>query len=79
MANRFVRQSKFKHVYPQPFKKNNCYDNAKVTTNAWDSNLIKVNPKFMSINWKAGGGGAFGKWTFDVRLGSCIMEICSCS
>jgi len=59
MANRFVRQSKFKHVFPQPFKKNACYENLKVTTNAWDSNLIKVNPKFMAVNWKAGGGGSF--------------------
>ncbi|TGZ77125.1 DUF1900-domain-containing protein [Ascodesmis nigricans] len=28
-------------------------------TNAWDSNIIKANPQYLSVNWEAGGGGAF--------------------
>lgn len=27
--------------------------------NAWDSNLVKANPKYVSVNWDASGGGAF--------------------
>ncbi|CAG8656654.1 4609_t:CDS:10 [Funneliformis caledonium] len=30
-----------------------------ISSNAWDTNLVKVNPSFVSINWNAGGGGAF--------------------
>lgn len=25
----------------------------------WDSNLVKANPKYLSVNWDASGGGAF--------------------
>lgn len=35
------------------------YENVKVTNNAWDSNLIKANGKFISVNWNSSGGGAF--------------------
>ncbi|KAK9469644.1 hypothetical protein V1512DRAFT_14611 [Lipomyces arxii] len=59
MSGRFVRASKYRHVYGQPTKKELCYDNVRVTTNAWDSNLIKVNPLYLSVNWNASGGGAF--------------------
>lgn len=30
-----------------------------MTNNAWDSNLIKANGKFISVNWNSSGGGAF--------------------
>lgn len=59
MSGRFVRASKFRHVYGQPVKKELSYDNVRLTKNAWDSNLIKVNPKYLSVNWDASGGGAF--------------------
>ena len=36
-----------------------CYDNLRISRNAWDSNLIKANPKYLSVNWEASGGGAF--------------------
>lgn len=53
-----------------------CYDNIRISKNAWDTNLVKVrlingdrekarlivsqaNPKYISVNWEAGGGGAF--------------------
>ena len=31
----------------------------RVSANAWDTNLIKVNPEYISLNWQASGGGAF--------------------
>ncbi|ODQ53644.1 coronin-6 [Saitoella complicata NRRL Y-17804] len=59
MSGRFVRASKYRHIYGNSTKRELCYDNVKVTKNAWDSNLIKVNPLYLSINWNASGGGAF--------------------
>src|SRR5271170_3906897 len=49
------RQSKFKHIYGQGVKKELSYDNVRVTKNAWDSNLIKVNPLYLSVNWDSAG------------------------
>ncbi|KAG0261627.1 Coronin-like protein crn1 [Actinomortierella ambigua] len=57
--SRFVRASKYRHVYGTAAKRELSYDNVKLTSNAWDTNLIKVNPKFMALNWNSGGGGAF--------------------
>lgn len=31
----------------------------KITKNAWDSNIINSNGKYLSVNWDASGGGAF--------------------
>jgi len=56
--SRFVRQSKYRHVFGQPAKKEECYQNIAVTRSAWDSNFIKGNPKFFAVCWEAGGGGA---------------------
>jgi len=56
--SRFVRSSKYRHVFGEAKKKEACYDNVKVSTNAWDSNLIKVNPLFFGLCWQAQGGGA---------------------
>ncbi|KAL2008432.1 hypothetical protein VTN00DRAFT_6626 [Thermoascus crustaceus] len=60
MSGRFVRSSKYRHVFGRPTRKEQCYDNVRVSRNAWDTNLIKVNPKYLAINWESGGGGAFG-------------------
>ncbi|CAG8440793.1 10237_t:CDS:2 [Diversispora eburnea] len=57
--SRFVRASKFRHVFGTTAKHENCFDNVKVSSSAWDTNLVKVNPLFVSINWNPGGGGAF--------------------
>ncbi|KAF9326778.1 Coronin-like protein crn1 [Podila minutissima] len=57
--SRFVRPSKYRHVYGTANKRELCYDNVRVSGNAWDTNLIKVNPKFFSLNWNSSGGGAF--------------------
>lgn len=36
-----------------------CYENLKITKNAWDSNIIQTNGRYISANWDASGGGAF--------------------
>ncbi|KAI9249892.1 hypothetical protein BY458DRAFT_483050 [Sporodiniella umbellata] len=56
---RFVRPSKYRHVYGTCAKRDFCYDNIRVSANAWDTNIIKANPLFLSVNWQASGGGAF--------------------
>ncbi|OMJ19440.1 Coronin-like protein crn1, partial [Smittium culicis] len=55
----FVRASKYRHVFGQAYKRDECYENLKITNSAWDSNIISVNPKYFAVNWNAGGGGAF--------------------
>lgn len=59
MANRFVRASKYRHVFGKSTRKEFCYDNLHISRNAWDTNLVKVNPEYLSVNWEASGGGAF--------------------
>lgn len=59
MSGKFVRASKYRHVFGQAAKKELQYENIKVTNNAWDSNIIKTNGKFISVTWNASGGGAF--------------------
>ncbi|KAJ3563475.1 hypothetical protein NPX13_g8184 [Xylaria arbuscula] len=59
MAGRFVRSSKYRHVFGKSTRKEFCYDNLRISRNAWDTNLIKANPEYLSVNWEASGGGAF--------------------
>lgn len=67
MSGRFVRASKYRHVFGQSTKKEQCYDNLRISKNAWDTNLIKANPKYLSVNWEASGGGAFAVIPVDER------------
>jgi len=57
--SRFVRASKYRHVFGQAAKKEHSYDNVKVSSSAWDTNLIAASARYISINWSASGGGAF--------------------
>lgn len=59
MAGRFVRASKYRHVFGKPTRKESCYDNLRISRNAWDTNLVKANPEYLAVNWEASGGGAF--------------------
>jgi hypothetical protein len=45
----FVRPSKYRHVYGTCAKRDVSYDNLRVSTNAWDTNMVKANP--VSILW----------------------------
>jgi len=57
--SRIVRQSKYRHVFGTSEKRENTYDNVKVTASAWDSNKVDGNNKFVAIIWEASGGGSF--------------------
>ncbi|KAI0758540.1 microtubule binding protein [Irpex lacteus] len=57
--SRFVRASKYRHVFGQPGKKEYGIENLKVTNSAWDTNYIAASAEYLSINWNASGGGAF--------------------
>ncbi|KAJ5489762.1 Coronin-like protein crn1 [Penicillium diatomitis] len=67
MSGRFVRSSKYRHVFGRSTRKEQCYDNLRVSRNAWDTNLLKVNPKHLAVNWEAGGGGAFAVIPLEER------------
>lgn len=54
-----VRQSKFRHVFGQAVKNDQCYDDIRVSKVTWDSALCSVNPKFVALIVDASGGGAF--------------------
>ncbi|XP_026212323.1 coronin-1C-A isoform X1 [Anabas testudineus] len=59
MLRRVVRQSKFRHVFGQAVRNDQCYDDIRVSRVTWDSSFCAVNPKFVAIIIEASGGGAF--------------------
>ncbi|NWX05313.1 CORO6 protein, partial [Caloenas nicobarica] len=59
MSRRVVRQSKFRHVFGQPVKADQMYEDIRVSKVTWDSCFCAVNPKFVAIIVESGGGGAF--------------------
>jgi coronin-1B/1C/6 len=63
--SRFVRSSKFRHVFGTPAKKENTYDGVKPTRSAWDSNKVAASTKFIGLIWDAQGGGAFAVLNSD--------------
>eukprot|EP01121_Diplochlamys_sp_Union-15-3_P022234 TRINITY_DN93_c0_g1_i1.p1 TRINITY_DN93_c0_g1~~TRINITY_DN93_c0_g1_i1.p1 ORF type:complete len:454 (-),score=105.88 TRINITY_DN93_c0_g1_i1:23-1384(-) len=58
--SKFVRSSKYRHVFGKPARSEDCFSGIKLSKTAWDSNLIKANPKFVAVCWETGGGGAVG-------------------
>ncbi|TSW89617.1 Coronin-1C [Bagarius yarrelli] len=56
---RVVRQSKFRHVFGQAVKNDQCYDDIRVSRVTWDSAFCAVNPRYVAIIVEASGGGAF--------------------
>ncbi|GAA95888.1 uncharacterized protein L969DRAFT_88730 [Mixia osmundae IAM 14324] len=57
--SKFVRASRYRHVYGQAVKKEAAYDNLKVSASAWDTDLVSINPKYLAVNYQVSGGGAF--------------------
>lgn len=57
---KFVRTSKYRHVFAAQPRKEATWDGVKLTKNAWDSNFVTVNPTYVAIAWQVGGGGAVG-------------------
>lgn len=54
-----VRASKFRHVFGQASKRDQGYDNIRITKSSWDSTFCAVNPKYLAVITEAAGGGAF--------------------
>lgn len=63
--SRFVRQSKYRHVFGTAAKRDDSYDQIKVTRSAWDTNTLAASTKLWGCIWEAGGGGAFVVSTYD--------------
>ncbi|KAG8450438.1 hypothetical protein GDO86_002919 [Hymenochirus boettgeri] len=59
MSRRVVRQSKFRHIFGQPVKADQMYEDIRVSKVTWDSSFCAVNPKFLAIIVESSGGGAF--------------------
>uniref|UniRef100_A0AAR2KNI8 Coronin n=1 Tax=Pygocentrus nattereri TaxID=42514 RepID=A0AAR2KNI8_PYGNA len=59
MSRKVVRTSKFRHVFGQAVKADQCYDDIRISQMTWDSNFCSVNPKFVAMIVEASGGGAF--------------------
>ncbi|GFZ44847.1 Coronin-like protein [Saitozyma sp. JCM 24511] len=55
--SRFVRPSKYRHVYGEKSKR--TYENAKISGSAWDTDLVSAGGKYLAVNWQVSGGGAF--------------------
>lgn len=56
---RFVRSSKYRHVFGTPFKREQSYDNIKITRHPNESNMCAVNSKFVAVVLESQGGGSF--------------------
>ena len=54
-----MRSSKFRHVYGSPFRKEQSYENLRITRSAHDSSFCAVNPKNLAVVTESAGGGAF--------------------
>lgn len=54
-----MRKSKFRHVFGQALKRDQCFDGIRVTRTSWESTYCAVNPKFLAIITEAAGGGSF--------------------
>jgi len=59
MASRFVRSSKYRHVFGTCAKKELQYDALKPSRSAWDSDKVTASTKFVGVIWQAVGGGSF--------------------
>jgi len=56
--SRVVRSSKYRHAFGAVAKKEDCYDDLRITRTAWDSNYICANPSYFAVICESGGGGA---------------------
>ncbi|VDK34859.1 unnamed protein product [Taenia asiatica] len=54
-----IRQSKFKHVFGKPLKRDECYECIPITRSTHDTSFCTVNPKYLAIITESSGGGGF--------------------
>jgi len=62
--SRFVRSSKYRHVFGTAHKRETCYDNLKITRSAWDSDFIKASREYFAVVWESAGGGSLAVINF---------------
>ena len=77
-TSRIVRQSKFRHVFGQATKRDQCYDNIRITKSSWDSTFCSVNPKYLAVITEAAGGGAFLVLALDKVCDACLNSDIYC-
>ena len=60
MAGRFVRSSKYRHVFGTPAKAEQQFTGIRgINDGSTDGQICAVNPKFLAVATKPQGGGAF--------------------
>jgi len=55
--SRFVRSSKYRHVFGTAAPRDGCFDQIKGTRSAWDSNHLDASTEYWACIWEAQGGG----------------------
>jgi hypothetical protein len=58
-GSRFVRSSKYRHVFGTGAKPEFIFDNIRVSKSAWDTNKVAASTNFIGVCWEASGGGQF--------------------
>jgi WD40 repeat protein len=53
-----VRESKFRHLFGKPWKKDLCYTDVKLQSSANQSNAIRVSDSYFAVPWQTAGGGS---------------------
>ena len=74
-TSRIVRASKFRHVFGQAAKREQCYDDIRITKSSWDSTFCSVNPKYLAVITEAAGGGAFLVLPLEKVCNACCILI----
>mmetsp|Transcript_5170 Transcript_5170/g.6885 ORF Transcript_5170/g.6885 Transcript_5170/m.6885 type:complete len:446 (+) Transcript_5170:63-1400(+) len=54
--SRFVRHSKYRHVFGEPLKQEHQYLNLRLSSSTGDHNYIKANEKYFAVSVAAAGG-----------------------
>ncbi|XP_031557332.1 coronin-1A-like [Actinia tenebrosa] len=57
--SRVVRKSLFRHVFGKDPRKEETFEDIKVSKNSWEAPFCAVNPKFVAVCLASAGGGAF--------------------
>jgi coronin-1B/1C/6 len=57
--SRVVRKSLFRHVFGKDPRKEETFEDIKVSRNSWEAPFCAVNPKFLAVCLASAGGGAF--------------------
>ncbi|KAH9509688.1 Coronin-2A [Bulinus truncatus] len=54
-----LRTSKFRHVFGSQCRREQTFENVRITRNTHDSNFCSVNPRFLAVVTESSGGGTF--------------------